>query len=272
VNFGGSLVYELSPLSAVTASAGYSAYRSNITDSGVVNATLAGSHQFSPRLTASVSLGSFWSDIRTTQQILACPGPPFLCQIGFLQPVSLTIGSERHDSGQLYGADARYLLSERTDFAASLSESIQPSTVGGLNKVDALSASLFHRFSERLSGSINAHYTRTIYPAALTGSYTNDYYGGGASLTYQLTEYWTLSAGVRRALAEYQSDPRVPSASSAFITLQYGWRGFPFNPGALAGPDTLPGSFSGGVPFSGAIRPQAQPPESGLPAPKTDTP
>ena len=229
---------------AVHLSAVYSHYSSDITRSDSVTTTLGVVHQFSPQLTISASVGGFWSDIEATKNALVCPTTPILCDTGLVPRVPITTSDQRHDSGPLYGGNISYAFSERTQLAASLVENLAPSASGIINKTDSAYASLSHQFSERLSGRLGVSYTRTIFPVALAGSSTTNYYQGEIGVSYLLAERWKLDAGYRYARAQYSQNPFEPQSNVVFVSIGYGWPGASFTDWVGARLDTqgLPGA------------------------------
>src|SRR5262245_974635 len=200
---GATLNYRYSERTRVTAAAVFSHYSSDITRSDAVTTTLGIVHEFSPQLTLSASVGGFWSDIEATQTALVCPTTPILCDTGLVPRVPVTSGERRHDSGALFGGGMSYAFSERTRLSATFSQGIAPSSTGTITRTNIATASLSHRFWERLTGRLGVGYTRTTFPTGQSGSFANEYYLGEIGTTFQLGERWILDAGYRYARAAY---------------------------------------------------------------------
>lgn len=251
---GGRVGYAYSDRTQVTFSAAYSHYESDITSSDYVTTTLGVVHQFSPRLTISASAGRFWSDTEALQTAFVCPVAPIQCDTGLVPRVPIATGNQRRDNGPLYGGNISYALSERTQIAAILSESLVPSGTGTLTKSDNAGASLSHRFADRLTGRLGVSYTRTVFPAALSGSFTNNYYAGEAGVSYKLAERWSLDASYRYARAEYSQNPSTTERNVVFVSIGYNWPGSSFTDWVGTRTDTqgLPGA--GPVPLSEPAR------------------
>jgi hypothetical protein len=247
---GGSAGYAYSDRTQFTFAAGYSRYISDITRSDEVTTTVGVVHQFSPQLTISASVGSFWSDIDVTQSDIAT-------------------GNRRHDRGELYGGNISYAFSERTQFVANLSENLAPSGSGRLAKNESAGASLTHQFSDRLTGRLGASYTRTIFPAAISNSFTNNYYSGEIGVSYLLAERWKLDAGYQYARARYEQVSGEPKSNVVFVGIGYNWPGASFTDWVGRRPDVqgLPGA--GAVPLParspGSAAPPGAAPEAPLP-------
>ena len=247
---GGTIGYAYSDRTQFNFVTAYSHYTSNITRSDSVTTTLGVVHQFSPRLTISASVGQFWSDIEATQTALVCPTTPIACDSGLVPRVLITTGDSRSDNGQLYGGNISYAFSERTSFAAFLSENLAPSSAGTLTKTDSAGASLSHSFSERLTGRLGASYSRQVFPSGLSGFSTTNYYAGEVGVSYRLAERWQLDAGYRYARAEYAQTGSEPQSNVVFVSIGYGWPGASSTDWVGARLDTqgLPGA--GPVPLS----------------------
>jgi hypothetical protein len=165
------------------------------------------------------------------------------------------IGSERRDTGTLYNGSLQYAFSERTRLGASLSESIQPSAVGALQRFNVASVTVSHELSERLSGRASVGYSETTLPTGLSGSFTNTFLSAGAGMTYRLADAWTLEARYSYGRAEYAQAAVAPTANTVLVTLAYNWPGASFSNVFGAGPDAFlggPGVPSGTGGVSGA--------------------
>ena len=188
---------------------GYTNDVSDPTRSSGVTTTVSVVHQYSPQLTVSGSIGAFWSDIE-------------------VMGTGLAGGGRRHDSGGLYGGSIDYAVSERTSFRANLSEGLTPSSSGTLTKTDAASASLTHRFSDRLTGRLGAGYTRTVIPETVSSTVTNDEYAGEIGVSYLFAERWKLDAGYRYTGARYEHSEGTPKSNLFFVSIAYNWPGASF--------------------------------------------
>ncbi len=263
---GGKVGYAYSDRTQMTFSAVYSHYSSDVTRSGYVTTTLGVAHQFSPQLTISASVGGFWSDIEATRNALVCPTTPILCDTGLVPRVPITTSDQRHDSGPLYGGNISYAFSERTQLAASLVENLTPSAAGTINKSDIAYASLSHQFSERLGGRLGVSYVRTVFPVALAGSSTTNYYQGEIGVSYLLTERWKVEAGYRYARAQYSQNPFEPQSNVVFVSIGYGWPGASFTDWVGARLDTQ------GLPGAGPVALPERPPSTPVPGATPEVP
>ena len=259
---GGNLGYSYSDRTQFTMSAVVSHYTSDITSSDSLTATLGVAHQFSQRLTASASLGGYWSNIKADEFILVCPTTPVLCDTGAVPRIPILSGTERRESGALFGGSISYAFSERTKFAANLAETISPDGTGTITKTDNAGASLLHRFSERISSRLGATYTRTKFPTALSGSSTTEYYGGEAGISFQLAERWTLDGAYRHLKAKYSENNLEPESNVVFVSIAYNWPDVPMTNWMGAPPEIVRG-----VPGAGPVSlpeersaPEAEPP------------
>ena len=243
-NAGATANFRYSERTRLTAAAVFTHYSSDITRNDAITTTVAVVHEFSPKLTLSASVGGFWSDIEATQTALVCPTTPILCDTGVAQRVPISSGEQRRDSGPLYGGGIGYAFTERTQLSAVFSQNLAPSSTGTLTKTSNAGASLSHRYSERLTGRIGVTYTRTSFPAGLSGSFSNTYYGGGIGASYQLAERWLLDVGYRYRRAEYSDNPSTPVSNVVFISVGYNWPGASFTDwvGTRVGPDYWPGA------------------------------
>jgi hypothetical protein len=239
---GATLDYRYSERTRLTAAAVFSHYSSDITRSDAVTTTLGVVHEFSPQLTVSASVGGFWSDIEAAQTALVCPTTPILCDTGLAQRVPVTTGERRRDSGPLYGGSISYAFSERTRFFAGLSQGLSADSTGTITRTSNAAASLSHRFSERLTGRLGAGYTRTTFPTALSGSFTNETYVGEIGASYRLAERWILDAGYRYTRADYADNPSQPVSNVVFVSVGYNWPGTSFTDwvGTRVGADSRP--------------------------------
>ena len=270
-NAGATLNYLYSERTRITAAAIFSNYSSDIARSDAVTTTLGIVHEFSPQLTLSASVGGFWSDIQTTQTALVCPTTPILCDTGVAQRVPVSSGTQRHDSGPLYGGGLSYAFSERTRLFASYSQSISPGSTGTLTRTNNAAAALSHDFSERLTARLGVGYTRTAFPTALSGSFVNQTYLGEIGASYRLAERWILDAGYRYTRADYADNPSQPTSNVVFVSIAYNWPGTSFTDwvGTRVGADSLPGagpiSFPERRPAPTSAEPPSAPPESSSP-------
>jgi hypothetical protein len=220
---GATLDHRYSDRTGFKAATMFSHYVSDITQSDVVTTTLGIAHQVSPQLTLSASVGGLWSETENKQTAFGCPAAPVQCLTGLVQPVLVLSGDRRRDSGPLYGGSINYDFTEATRLSVALSQSIDPSGTGTIVKNTDGTAVLSHRFSERFTGRLGASYTRTKLPAALSGSFANDYYVGEVGASFQLAEHWTVEAGYRYTNAKYEDDPFRPAANVVFVSIAYNW-------------------------------------------------
>jgi opacity protein-like surface antigen len=220
---GATLDHRYSDRTGFKAATMFSNYISDITRSNVVTTTLGVAHQVSPQLTLSASVGGFWSETESEETAFACPAAPVLCRTGLVQPVLVSSGDRRRDSGPLYGGGISYDFTEGTRLAVTLSQSIDPSGTGTIVKNTDAAAAFSHRFSERVTGRLGISYTRTKLPTALSGSFANDYYAGEVGASFQLAEHWILEAGYRYVRAEYEDDPFRPASNVVFVSIAYNW-------------------------------------------------
>ncbi len=202
--------YAYSDRTHLTFTGGYSNYISDLTHNNELTATIGVAHQFSPQLTISASLGGFWTDIKVVQNDL---------------PAS---GSQQRESGELYGGNISYALSEQTQLAANLSENLAPSGSGTLNKNETATASLTHQFSDRLTGRVGASYTRTTFPVTISSSSTDNYWTGDTGFSYLLAERWKLDVGYRYTGARYGQNAGEPKSNVVFVSIGYNWPGASF--------------------------------------------
>lgn len=246
--------HALSDRTQFTFVVGYTNDVSDLARSDAVTSTFGIVHQYSPRLTVSASLGGYWG---STEIAVNSPGD----------------GNRRRDSGGLYGGSISYAVSERTQFGVKLAEGLTPSSSGTLTKTDVASASLTHRFSDRLTGRMGASYTRTTIPATISSTVTNNEYLAEIGFSYRLAERWKLDVGYRYLGASYEQSPDAPRSNLLFVGIGYNWPGATFTdwvggradvqglPGA--GPVFLPGRSPQSAPPPGAP-PEASSPESSL--------
>jgi hypothetical protein len=243
-NVGGNASYALTQRTQLTGTVSYGQYSSNITDNSNISATLAVSHQFSEKLTASAYGGYFWSDSETTQNVLVCPTNPIFCQLGFVPFVPVSVGTQRNSTGTLFGGSINYQISERTSFSASVAQNLAPSGTGVVQKTTPFTTALFHSFNDRLSGRVGASWTESTVPGLDTSSFKNTYWSVGANVSYKLTEAWLLDAGIRHD----NSDQRGLSAdgNTLYVQIAYNWPGQSINDwqgfGAFSLPSAAPGA------------------------------
>jgi hypothetical protein len=243
---GGNAGYAYSDRSQLTFLAVYLQDTSNVARTDSVTTTLGVVHQFSPQLTISASLGYYWADIEATQG-------------------DAVTSDRRRPNGALYGGSISYAFSERTQFNASLSEGLAPSSTGTLSKSDIAVASLTQKFSERFNGRLGASYTRSINPTT-TGSSTTNNYAGQVGVSYQLADRWKLDAGYQYARARYSQNAFEPKSNLVFVSIGYNWPGASFTDWVGTRPDTLglPGAGPVSLPerSPSSARPPGTPPEA----------
>jgi hypothetical protein len=220
---GGRLGYIYSVQTQVELSTYYGKYISDTTSSDAVTTTIGLVHQFSPQLTVSASVGGFWGNIEVSRTGFVCPTTPILCDTGVVPRLPVISGEQRSGNGHLYGGNVTYAITENTRLIANLLESLAPSSAGTLSKTDNVSATLAHRFSDRLSARLAAAYTRTVFPSGAAGLSTTNLYSGEMGISYSLAERWKLEAGYRYNRAEYAETGAEPQANVVFISIGYGW-------------------------------------------------
>jgi hypothetical protein len=256
---GGNVGYAWSQRTQLSLTGSYSTYNSDITDSTYVTTTLAVSHQFSEKLTASAYGGYFWSDIQTTSNVAVCPTTPILCQLGLVQFVLVPFGTDQSSGGTLFGGSLGYQFTERTSLTVGASQNIIPSGTGIINKSTNINGTLSHAFSDRLRGRLGATWTRSTVPGLDTESFRNEYLSFVVGGTYDLAQAWLLDFGYRRD----SSDQRglTGDANVLFVQIAYNWPGQSINdwgfggfafpgavPGAGAPPGVIPGQPMGAPP------------------------
>lgn len=110
---------------------------------------------------------------------------------------------------------------EADSLTARLSRDISPSGRGLLIETDHLSLGYSKRFSETLSGSLNTNLYRNRYPAI--ANYGSEYFTIAPSLSWQLSEWWNLDAGVQYARQKYDSSATSVSSNLIYGSIRYNW-------------------------------------------------
>lgn len=275
-NIGANAAYSWSDRTRFTLATTYGKFTSDITDSDSISTTLEVSHQYSSDLRVSLSGGYFWSSVESTQVFSVCPTTPIFCDLGVVAPVQVTTGTEVDSGGSLFGGSLSYRFSERTGFNAGASQRITPSGIGTLTKATNISARLSHDFSERLRGQIGGGWTQSTVPGTDSGTtgLRTEFLTFGASVSYDLTREWLMTAGVRHD----ESDQRglTADANVVFLSIAWNWPGQSIGDwgGFIGGFDSAP--FPAGAPGAGSP-PQAEPGQplgapSAAPAPSGETP
>lgn len=110
---------------------------------------------------------------------------------------------------------------ETGSLTARLSRDINPNGRGLLIETDHLSLGYSKRFSETLSGLINTNLYRYRYPSITNSG--GQYFTIAPTLSWQLSEWWTMDAGVQ--YANQKSNGAATSVSSNLIygSIRYNW-------------------------------------------------
>lgn len=199
--------YIYSDRTRITAATDYLFNSSDAGRSDSVTATVRIVHQFSPRLTASLSAGGFWTQGKSTQSAPAGSG-------------------NRSTTDPLFGGGIDFAFTERSHALMAYSENITPTGAGFVSKTDDAVVSFSHQYSDRLIGRLGAAYTRTSFPQVVATS-SNKFYRAEIGASYRLAERWTLEMGYRYGIVRYASSGE-PRSNLAFVSVAYNWPGASF--------------------------------------------
>jgi hypothetical protein len=182
------------------------------------------SHRFSERLSATAGVGYFRARTILRQDAVVCPVAFALCELGLVPFVVVQVGGESRSDGWLFNGTLDWQLGERTSVSAALREDLNPSGAGVLVRTDALTVTLGHRFSDRLSGSVDASGYRSSYVGDSSGRSDSRLYGFGASLSWRAARDWLVEGGARHVRVTYDIAPGADSdATTLFVLVRYDW-------------------------------------------------
>ena len=232
-----SVIYQLSDADSLTVSGARSKSTSAGTSESDTNEIRAGlTHSFSETLQMDAQIGLR----KTTSKFLE---PIFSCDflgIGSILPVfgscnyllfgifPQSVPADVLYSPQTISARGTSLnlgvtknFGEIDTFTARLSRDINPTGRGFLVETDHLALSYRRAFSETLSGAINTDLYRTRNPGiSNTGS---QYFTIAPSLSWRMSEWWNLDAGIQYARATFEAAPTSASSNLMYGTIRYTW-------------------------------------------------
>jgi len=224
--------YRLTEYDTVSVTATASRYETNpeTRESDTTSAQLAWSRAVSETLLASVSYGV--SDTRTTifQNVVFCPAPLILCQLGFVPLETARASAEVRSRSPIWSASLSKQLSAATSLLAQLRSDRYASATGFLTKSETASIALSHAMSARLNASIGASYvdadtggTSVAQGIPVLSPQGTRYLAVEPGLTWQVLPELSLTAGARHARLENRANSSTATANTAFVGLRYAW-------------------------------------------------
>jgi hypothetical protein len=177
-------------------------------------------HQFSETLGGELTLGVYQTESTIASQALVCTGP-VLFGICFGQVTRVTLGREESSSGYTVSAGLEK-RSETSVVSGRLSRDIKPTGVGSLVETDTLSVTWAKDLSPTHKASVVASTYRSRYIGDTVTSSDSRYYTIGPTLSWRMTERWTLDAGYSYSRVEYETSEDA-TANTAYLMLSYIW-------------------------------------------------
>lgn len=166
-------------------------------------------HLFSETTTGSFSLGRRYIDSTSTLKQTTFPPPTTLVDNTIevrTNTTSLGVSLEKQfDTGAVNGFIRR---------------EVNPSG-NGLVTTDRYTFSVRKSLTENCTAYLDTSVYRTTYVNA--GSAGSRYYTFEPRLSWQLSEWWTLSSGYRYAKVKYDDATRPVTANAVYVNLNYSW-------------------------------------------------
>ncbi len=191
-------------------------YASDVTRTDSWRSEIGLERSFSPRLSASATLGAFvaWTDV-------TCEAP---CAA---DTSSSTLSQPRvRRGGPLYGGNVTYAFSDRGRLAAGLASDLSASANGVLIVSRNAAVSVSRELSDRASGRL---IVRDSFSASLDGSSHSNYVSAEIGVSYRLADHWTLDAGYSHSFARASAVASGPAGDTrsnvAYVTVSYDWAG-----------------------------------------------
>lgn len=215
-----SLSHVLSENTSLNLSLGYTDYKSLNTPDLYTSqyhqisksARIGISHTFSETLHGSVTAGLNKTD--TTVDALEARvvlGLPF-----FFPTTTNSSGS-----GSLVNASLEQTY-EASKLSGSISRSLNPSGNGGLRQTDRLSVNYSADFTPRLNGVLSLDMYNSQSSSVSNNSITDRYYSLSPTLTWKMTEWWTVRTTYNRAVSQPATGADA-KGNAMHLTLDYIW-------------------------------------------------
>lgn len=233
------LGYRISARTVISPVLGLSRYKRDDglrrTDNASVSLLI--NHDFSERLAGFASVGARHSSSTTKDGFPSCSGillpgilygsPGTVC----VDPVTLNqipfdtilIDQDHDTTGTLFSGGVEYRM-ETGSVSLEASRSINPSGNNGLVENDQLRLEARHKFSEKLSGSLNiAWYQSTNADDLSIGRLDRKFLTVNPGLTWNLKRNWSLAANYRYRKQSYESASQDASSNIYNLSLSYTW-------------------------------------------------
>jgi hypothetical protein len=184
---------------------------------------LAWKHEFSERMSGSLSVSRDRSRTAQIEQFLVCPSSfTFLCTLGFIPYQLANFRFDQTNFSSLYNASLQYQLQENWSLSASARREVQPSGGSSLVKSEALSLVVEKRFSETMQ--LGVDYTSTKSQGVGRASVAPSRYQSlGAKLSLGLSLSQGLEAGIRRTQSENIQSGNTASSNQIYLVYKQEW-------------------------------------------------
>jgi hypothetical protein len=221
-NVTAGLTYALSP--QASAGISVSAYRFNASpsisksDSWSVNAN--GSYQFSERTSLTASAGVQRTKTEQTQNVLVCPVDPFFCEIGLFAPIVVAFQGKSASTNYPFSLSYSWAKSEREAVTITASNSVGQFGTGTTSVSTTAAAGYMLAVTERLDFALSANWQQQ---RTLGRTNLQDSFYVSPSLSYRLSDRWSLGAGYVHNRVGYRQEGQTVEANTVFATLGYNW-------------------------------------------------
>jgi hypothetical protein len=225
-----TLSYALDPQTKVIGALGGSWYRAtpieNRTDS--YTATIGITHQYTERLKLGATVGYAHTHVQTDglfQCIVALNVNGSTVDETFPNsncPVALTNtgAADVTTNSPVYSANFTWDLSELTTLTGTAARAIVPSGLGSTLDSQSYGLGLGHKFTERLSGNLNASLTHSKFSGGL-GVPSSEYRTILANLSWRMLEQLTVEGGYRFSQIGFAGPSPNLNQSLIYLALRY---------------------------------------------------
>ncbi len=219
---GGGLQYRLNELDTVGVSVSESRFSTdpNVTESDSRSYQASWNRRWSEATTTALFVGIADTEVRGRSTQTVCLVPVQFCLAGLFPFQTITTGSVNSNRTPTYGLTWSTQFTQQTTAGAQLSRAIQPGAGGSLTEREFWSADVVHRFSERLSATVDYSRTRTAF-AGTSLALSSAIQVLSLGMNYELGENWAFGAGAR--VSRTSVAVAEPISRAVFVTLSRTW-------------------------------------------------
>ena len=178
-------------------------------------------YDFSETFRGTLGAGVRRTRSSVSSQALVCQGPILFGFCFGTIEVAVFVRDESITGYTALAAVDRRWQADR--LVANLSRQVNPTGIGALVQTDRAGATWTHQWSPTVTSTLEAAAYRSRYLGSHVAASDSDFYRLKSSVTWRLSEWWSVMGGYSFSRVTYQSNPAKAMGNLAYVTVAYTW-------------------------------------------------